>query len=407
MRTVLCRESSPAVAELRLAVRPRIPPEINVDKSRLWKAMGACVDNGLRLQQDAETLRDYGPDTATTFAVCILAQEEFAKAFLLHLVCEGTIPWTDKVRDSLYKHQLKHLLGHIMEWLSPSDDDFLARLERIEGNPSLPTHVADAAKLYVERVQHQGQVSWPPPASDPSAKSIADGNRDKTKQDALYVRLSKDADVISVPTQITLEMIEAELDKTKRLGNLVQPLREGRLDTAFDYNLLREALDFLLLDKENRPFLILGESEFGGPTSSSTGTSWPHSIKVTIENISHEQATQVSGHAAIYLDREMVEPLFLLEQFAVEPHAVSLCTLFVSEEVYTNITSPSHKLEMSVQLEYRGGTSGRKYHVRMWSAYDAGAGAFREKMTDSQESVNGEAPLHNGSEVTWRRPTNT
>ena len=383
----------------------RITPAINIDKSRLAKAMGACVDNGLRLQQDAETLRDYG--SATAVAVCILAQEEFAKAFLLHLVCEGTIPWTDKVRRSLYDHRLKHLLGHIMEWLSPSVDGFLARIEKRSEDRMLPTHVVDAVTRYIEKVQPQEHILWRPTADDPRAKSVADGDRDKTKQSIFYVGLSKDADVISVPTQITLEMIGAELDKTKRLGNLVQPLREGRLDTALEYNLLREALDFLLLDKENRPFLILGESEFGGPTSSSTGTSWPHSIKVTIENISHEQATQVDGHAAIYLDREMVEPLFLLEQFAVEPHAVSLCTLFVSEEVYTNSTSPSHKLEMSVQLEYRGGTSGRKYHVRMWSAYDAGAGAFREKMTDSQESMNGESPLHNGSEVTWRRPTNT
>jgi hypothetical protein len=202
-------------------------------------------------------------------------------------------------------------------------------------------------------------------------------------------------------------MIEAELDRTRRLGDLVGPLREGRLGSAFDYDLLREAMSFLLLDKRNRPFLILGESEFGGPTSSSTGTPWPHSIKVTIKNISHEQATQVSGHAAIYLDSEMVKPLFLLEQFAVEPHAVSLCTLFVSEEIHTNSTSSSHKLELSVQLEYRGGTSDRTYHARMWSTYDAGAGTFREKVTDSQESVNGGLPSRDGLEVTWRRPTNT
>ena len=371
--------------------------------------MGACVDNGLRLHEDAKTLRDYGSanGSATAVAICILAQEEFAKAFLLHLVCEGAIPWTVEVRKSLRSHKPKQLWGFIMEWLSPSDDDFLGRLERIGGERTLPTHVADAVKRYIEEVQPQEHIIWRPTADDPRAKSVADGDRDKTKQNIFYVGLSKDADVISVPPRLTPEMIEAELDRTKRLGDLVGPLGEGRLGSAVDYDLLREAMSFLLLDKRNRPFLILGESEFGGPTSSSTGTSWPHSIKVRIENISDERATHVNGHAAVYLDKEMVRPLFLLNQFAVDPQTVSSCTFFVSEETHACSTSPSHKLDLSVQLEYRGGTSDRKYHVRMWSTYDAGAGTFREKVTDSQESVNGGHPSRDGLEVTWRRPTST
>ena len=124
-------------------------------KSRLSHAMSACVENGQRLHQDAEWL---GIDrSATAVALCILAQEEFAKAFLLHLVCEGIIPWTAKVRESLRNHRHKQLMALIMEWLSPSDDEFSARIGRGPGDSTLPAHVADAMKLYVEKVLSMGK----------------------------------------------------------------------------------------------------------------------------------------------------------------------------------------------------------------------------------------------------------
>ncbi|MCH8055261.1 MAG: AbiV family abortive infection protein, partial [Deltaproteobacteria bacterium] len=111
-------------------------------KSHLSRAMSACVRNGQRLHEDAEWL---GSDrSATAIDLCILAQEEFAKAFLLHLVGEGIIPWTAKVRESLRNHKHKQLVGLIMEWLSPSDDEFSARIARGPGDAALPVHVADA-----------------------------------------------------------------------------------------------------------------------------------------------------------------------------------------------------------------------------------------------------------------------
>lgn len=376
---------------------------IDIHKSRLSHAMRACVENGQRLHQDAEWL---GTDrSATAVALCILAQEEFAKAFLLHLVWEGIIPWTAKVRESLRSHRHKQLMGLIMEWLSPSDDEFSARIGRGSGDSTLPAYAADAMKLYVEKVQPQGHISCPPAASDPRAKSVADGDRDKTKQDALYVRLSEDGEVISVPTtQASPEMVEAELDRTKRFSDLVGPLREGALGPVLGYHLLLEAMNFLLLDKRKRPFLILKESEFGGPVPSPTGTTWPHSIKVLIENISDEQATHVNGHATVFLDKAVVKPSFLFDQFVVDPYAANLCTFFVSEETHACGTSPAHKLDLYINLEYHGDTSDRKYHVRMWSTYDPSVGTFRETLTDLQESVNGGSPSRGELETTWRRP---
>lgn len=376
---------------------------MDIHKSRLVHAISACVENGQRLHQDAEWLRT--DRSATVVALCILAQEEFAKAFLLHLVREGIIPWSAKVRESLHKHPHKQLMGLILEWLSPSDDEFSARIGRAPGDSTLPAYVADAMKLYVKKVQPQGHISCPPTPSDPMAKSVADGDRDKMKQDALYVRLSEDGDVISVPTQVTPEMIEAELDRTKRLSDLARPLREGSLGPVLDYHLLLDAMSFLLLDKSNRPFLFLKESEFGGPVSSPNGTTWPHSVTVFIENIADVEATRVNGHAAIYLDKEMVRPLFLFNEFAVDPRAANLCTFFVSEETHACGTSPSHTLELSINLEYRGVASDRNYHVRMWSTYDPSIGVFKETVTDSQASVNGVDQSRGDVETKWRRPT--
>jgi len=385
---------------LIVGLQEEVNTRTDMHKSRLSQAMSACVENGQRLHQDAEWL---GSDrSATAVALCILAQEEFAKAFLLHLVCEGIIPWTAKVRESLRNHKHKQLVGLIMEWLSPSDDAFSARITMEPGNATLPAHVADAMKLYVEKVLPQGHISCPPAASDPIAKNVAHGDRDKTKQDALYVRLSEDGEVISVPSPVTAEIVEAELERTKRLSDLVSPLREGTLGPVLDYDLLVETMSFLLLDKRNRPFLLLEESKFGGPATSPTGTTWLHSIAVLIGNISEEQATRVSGHATVFLDKEAVRPSFLFNQFTVDPHTTNLCTLFVSEETYACGISPSHKLDLYINLEYHGILSDRKYHARMWSTYDSSAGTFRETFTDSQESVIGGSQ---SLQTKWRRPT--
>jgi hypothetical protein len=298
-------------------------------------------------------------------------------------------------------------MGLIMEWLSPSDEEFSRRIEKRQGYSTLPIHVADAMKLYVENVQPQGHISCPPTASNPRAKSVADGDRDKTKQDALYVRLSENGEVLSLPTQAPPERIEEELDRTNRFSSLVGPLREGTLGPVLDYHLLLEAMNFLLLDKRNRPFLLLKETKFGGPVLSLTGTNWPQSIEVLIENISDEQATCVNGHATVLIDMVAVNPRFHFSQFTVDPYTASRCIFFVSEETYACGISSSRKLDLYVNLEYLGVKSDRKYYVRMWSTYDPSVRSFRETLTDLQELVV-DGPSSQGElETKWTQPTTT
>ncbi|MBA3964537.1 MAG: AbiV family abortive infection protein [Nitrospirales bacterium] len=372
-----------------------------MQKERLLQTMSACVENGQRLYQDAELLGlDRSP---TAIALCILAQEEFAKAFLLHLVYEGIIPWTANVGKSLKNHKHKQLVGIIMEWLSPTDEEYIARMGKCSEDVTLPTHVADAMKLYVEKVLPQGQACCPLAENDPIAKRV--GDRDKAKQDALYVRLSKAGEIISVPSSVTSEMVDAELEKTKRLSDLVRPLREGPLGLIRDFHLLEETMKFLLLDKRNRPFLLLKLSKFNGPETSLSGTRWLHSITVLIENISAEQAMGVSGHAAVFVDEEPVEPLFRIDQFMVDPHTTMICTFGVSEETFEFRTSSARKLVLYVNFKYHGILSDRKYHVRMWSRYDPIVGIFRETLLDAQGSVNGESESLVETNIWWNRPT--
>ncbi len=372
----------------------------SMSKDSLSFAMRACVENGQRLCEDADWL---GSDhSATAVVLCILAQEEFAKAFMLYLVSEGIIPWNTKVRESLRSHKHKQLIGIIMEWLSPTDDDFITRGTMRSWENPLPVPVADAVKLYVEKVLPQGHISCPPTASDPVAISVANGDRDKTKQDAIYVRLSEDGEVLSVPSEVTPVMLEEELARTKRLSDLVGPLREGALGPVFDYDLLIETMSFLLLDKRNRPFLIVKESEFGGPVTSSSGSIWPHSIAVLIENITDEQATCTSGHATLFLDNEVVKPFFFFNQFTIESYVTNRFTFFLSEETYASGTSPSHKLALHIKLEYHGHLSDHKYHARLWSTYDPTTEHFKESFSDLQVLMSSESLEE--METKFRRP---
>jgi AbiV family abortive infection protein len=375
----------------------------SMSKDSLSFAMRACVENGQRLCEDADWL---GSDhSATAVVLFILAQEEFAKAFMLYLVSEGIIPWNTKVRESLRSHKHKQLIGIIMEWLSPTDDDFITRGTMRSWENPLPVPVADAVKLYVEKVLPQGHISCPPTASDPVAISVANGDRDKTKQDAIYVRLSEDGEVLSVPSAITPEMVKAELGRTRRISDLVRPLREGELGPVLNYELFVETMNFLLLDKRNRPFLIVKESEFGGPVTSSGGSIWPHSIAVLIENITGEQATCTSGHATVFLDNEVVKPSFFFNQFSIEPHVTNRSTFFISEETYATGTSPSHKLALYIKLEYLGHHSDHKYNARLWSTYDPITRRFKESFSDLQVSVSGASSEE--TETKFRTPRKT
>ncbi|MFC1904899.1 AbiV family abortive infection protein, partial [Chloroflexota bacterium] len=62
------------------------------NKEKYKEAIEASIENGKRLLEDSELLRD-SERFPTAKALAILAQEEFAKAYIFRLVQEGAIPW--------------------------------------------------------------------------------------------------------------------------------------------------------------------------------------------------------------------------------------------------------------------------------------------------------------------------
>src|SRR3954453_20364687 len=86
----------------------------------LERSIDLTTTNGKRLLEDASFLFDWDR-FGTALALAVLAQEEFAKAFLLQLVADGALPWIPEVQRSTARHQCKHLLAIMMEWLGPFD----------------------------------------------------------------------------------------------------------------------------------------------------------------------------------------------------------------------------------------------------------------------------------------------
>lgn len=193
----------------------------------------------------------------SAYALSILAQEEFAKAFLLRLIGEHVIPWDAEVQRSLRDHSCKHLLVLIMDWLHPPIEEFLAKLKEPfnkQEEHGFPSHVASALDIYRhEKIGRWKSQNWfwiEDPDYDSVAQKVGDGHVDRLKQDALYVRISKTGEIASLPSTVPNDEVEKELEKAKRLGDLVGRLNEGEITMARDYEKLRATIKILFAEEE-------------------------------------------------------------------------------------------------------------------------------------------------------------
>jgi AbiV family abortive infection protein len=82
----------------------------NPEQAQIQRSIRAILGNADRLAEDARSLweMDRFP---SAFALCILAQEEYGKAFLLHFVSVEAMPWNDDVQRVLRDHTSKQLLA--------------------------------------------------------------------------------------------------------------------------------------------------------------------------------------------------------------------------------------------------------------------------------------------------------
>ena len=255
-----------------------------MEKARFMESARACLANGNHILKDVEWAEFLGDPTWISFYLAAIAQEEFAKGFLLCLVARDVIPWNSLIYRATRDHTCKQLLAIIMEHVNPDDDEFGRRSEdwrlkldehsklldalretqnlvevkkiweRIDAiNESwdrLPRTVADAINI----LRHEKIGGWESrsywgekPNYDRTAKDVGDGKAEREKQDAVYVRLSKNGEVIGVPGSVTPESATYAMDKAKRMGRLVKDLLAGQ-SGLFDYEKIESAFKAVFAD---------------------------------------------------------------------------------------------------------------------------------------------------------------
>ncbi|MBN1636623.1 MAG: AbiV family abortive infection protein [Deltaproteobacteria bacterium] len=219
-------------------------------KSHFHHAANACLENGKRLLNDAEML-EYEDPPATAFALVIIAQEEFAKSFLLTLVHKDIIQWNKFILRAAHDHKCKQLLVMVMDFLNPSWDDFMTRddawySDRVNG--LLPSLVADALNIFRhEKIGRWEIKNWfweDPPVYEPKVKKVANGFIDKWKQDQLYIGIGKDG-TIEPRRLVTNTQFEEEKERANRLSSVVKAMLEEECKERFDYKLVFDAFQAL------------------------------------------------------------------------------------------------------------------------------------------------------------------
>lgn len=243
----------------------------------LQNTIKITADNGRRLLEDASFLLEWDR-FSTALALAILAQEEFAKAFLLQLVDDGALPWAREVQRSMARHECKHLLALVMEWLPSWDSPGVLeqpkrrsewherrmawlnrRIERSkQGLPmsdpndpeppepvvSFPGEVATALNIYrheeIERLRSGRRwkdADW----STGPARKVADGSVDRRKQSALYVDITTTGQVGTHPGLVSRQEAAAAIERANRLKDLPLPFSD-------EYYALKDVLPTLFAD---------------------------------------------------------------------------------------------------------------------------------------------------------------
>lgn len=212
---------------------------MTANSPNLQLSIKACIKSGKRLLEDAEWLTHR---ESTGIALAMLAQEEFAKAFVLALVRDGIVPWTEEVQKSLRVHECKHLVTMIMEWLSVVNEvrsnQSLEELLRRNDSLHLPANVAVAMNIFrhemIERIGGRAPEHYPEWGG--TARRIAKGKRDRKKQAALYVDIRDDGGVASEPSNSEQEF-EAEFECAEKLMEFAGDVDRNCIFASREYEL--------------------------------------------------------------------------------------------------------------------------------------------------------------------------
>jgi hypothetical protein len=171
----------------------------------LTETIRACIANGHRLRDESYDLEFREPPSLQLY-VLLIAQEEFAKAFILLLVRDDIIPFSRPLLRAMNDHACKHLVGLIMDYVIVRWDTIdeameLARADAELGDRLPPAIESAIMLLRFEKVGRWESRAWDweePPTYESGAKKIAEGKADRRKQDARYVRIGGDGGAIRI-----------------------------------------------------------------------------------------------------------------------------------------------------------------------------------------------------------------
>jgi len=214
----------------------------------LTAALDACRRNGDRLLDDGYQVEFQKPP-ATKLMLAMIAQEEFAKAFLLFLVRENIVPWTPELLRAMNDHACKQLVAVIIDYADPQwvELDEIKKLisDEYDRDGKLPFNVSTAINiLRHEKIGRWESNRWvwvEEPTYDKAVLGIASGKRDKIKQDALYVRLGRTASVVSTPESVTSESADREFEKAKQYSWFIRSIIERGWNDSVFHNKVRDA----------------------------------------------------------------------------------------------------------------------------------------------------------------------
>lgn len=202
------------------------------------KSARVCLVNAERLLNEAEWLENETPPATKAF-LSMTAQEECSKGFLLYLVSTEAIPWSPLLLRAARDHTCKQLIGVVIDFLEPEDDEFFRRLKEHDFS-TLPKRVLDAITiLRYEKIGRWHSKNWvwgEDRRYDRAALSVAEGTLDRIKQQTLYVEIARDGTVARSPTTVTEQQAEIQYEKGNRFQDFLRGLLEAEdSHTPFRY----------------------------------------------------------------------------------------------------------------------------------------------------------------------------
>jgi AbiV family abortive infection protein len=212
------------------------------------QALRECVRNGCSLLEDAEYLRDWEKH-GTAYAIAILAEEEFSKAFLLYLIQDNVIPWTPEIRRAIRNHECKHLLSILMDHLAEKGEYWWSQTidQRINApDEPLPGRLVAAINLFRhDKIGRFHSPSWDvlePGDYDSATKKISEGSVDRAKQSAIYVNIASDGTTLTTPRAVSAAQSAAEIERAKRIKELATDMEHGFVSAFREYAALKKLL---------------------------------------------------------------------------------------------------------------------------------------------------------------------